>query len=437
MNLLTATILSFALAALVFAQGNQRGARPVSNTTVQTSSDIPMVSPALERYTQGALRGDLWRRPDLSPRDRSIVTLAALITRNQTTELPYYVTLALDNGVRPSEISEIITHLAFYSGWANATSAVAVVKAVFDQRGIGADQLPAASPPLLPLDQAAEEQRATRVQQDVGPVSPGLVQYTADLLFRDLWLRPDLAPRDRSLVTVSALITSGQVAQIPFHLNKAMDNGLTRAQAGEMLTQLAFYAGWPHVFSAVPVVKEVVVSRPPSGDAGASVATASAVTSLAADAHTQHTEVPMGNGSAIEVTPNESRPSARGAAPNFTGSVVIDPLFDATEHTHATGGLVTFEPSARTAWHTHPAGQTLIVTSGVGWVQEWNGDRREIKPGDVVWIPPAVKHWHGATATNRMSHIAITYMVNGKNVDWLEPVSDEEYREQAQPTPRA
>ncbi len=138
----------------------------------------------------------------------------------------------------------------------------------------------------------------------------------------------------------------------------------------------------------------------------------------------------MGNEPAIEVTPNGSRPSARGAAPNFTGSVVIDPLFDATEHTRATGGLVTFEPCARTAWHTHPAGQTLIVTSGVGWVQEWRDERREIKPGDVVWIPPGVKHWHGATVTNRMSHIAITNMVNGRNVDWLEPVSDQEYRGQ-------
>jgi quercetin dioxygenase-like cupin family protein len=107
--------------------------------------------------------------------------------------------------------------------------------------------------------------------------------------------------------------------------------------------------------------------------------------------------------------------------------VVIDPLFEASEHTHATGGLVTFEPGARTAWHTHPAGQTLIVTSGTGWVQESGGERRQIQPGDVIWIPPNVKHWHGATTTNRMSHIAITNMVDGRNVDWLEQVSDVEY----------
>ena len=129
----------------------------------------------------------------------------------------------------------------------------------------------------------------------------------------------------------------------------------------------------------------------------------------------------------IEIKLNGSRPSGRGPAHNFTGSVVIDPLFEASAHTHATGGLVTFEPGARTAWHTHPAGQMLIVTSGTGWVQESGGERRQIQPGDVIWIPPNVKHWHGATTTNRMSHIAITNMVDGSNVDWLEQVSDVEY----------
>ena len=94
----------------------------------------------------------------------------------------------------------------------------------------------------------------------------------------------------------------------------------------------------------------------------------------------------------------------------------------------STGGHVTFEPGARSAWHTHPAGQILIVTSGVGWVQEWNGDKREIRPGDVIWTPPGVKHWHGATATNEMSHVAIQELVDGRNVDWMEDVSDEQYR---------
>lgn len=230
-----------------------------ANTNQNTSmlDDIQAVSPALEGYTKDRLFGELWRRPDLSPRDRCIVTLAALIARNQTVQMTYYLNLALDNGVKPSEISEIITHLAFYSGWENAMSAVVSAKEVFRRRGIGPDQLPAAKVDLLPLNEDAEKQRATSVEQNFGSVAPGVVHYTTDVLFRDLWLRPGLAPRDRSLVTVSALIASGQVAQVGYHLNRAMDNGLTQKQASEVLTQLAFYAGWPNVFSVLPVVKEV------------------------------------------------------------------------------------------------------------------------------------------------------------------------------------
>ena len=135
----------------------------------------------------------MWKRPDLAPRDRSIITLSALIARNQTIDMPFYVNLALDNGVKPREISEIITHLAFYSGWANAMSAVSAAKAVFAARNIGTDQLPPASPTLLPLDETAEADRAARVGSQFGTAFPGIVNNTTNVLFRDLWLRPDLA----------------------------------------------------------------------------------------------------------------------------------------------------------------------------------------------------------------------------------------------------
>ena len=128
------------------------------------------------------------------------------------------------------------------------------------------------------------------------------------------------------------------------------------------------------------------------------------------------------------ISPNGSRSSTRGAAAVFTGDVIVELLYGANEHTSSTGGHVIFAPGARSAWHTHPAGQILIVTSGTGWVQEEGGQKREIKPGDVIWTPPGVKHWHGATATNSMSHIAISNMAGGKNVDWMEQVSDEQYR---------
>ncbi|MBI2737191.1 MAG: carboxymuconolactone decarboxylase family protein [Rhodospirillales bacterium] len=228
---------------------------------VSTLDNVRKVAPALEKYAQGPL-ADLWRRPGLAPRDRSIITLAALIARNQPAELAVQLERALDNGVKPCEIAEIITHLAFYSGWPNAMAAVAVAKDIFARRNIGTDQLPAGSPPPLPLNEAAEAERAARVGQQFGAAFPGIVQYTTDVLFLDLWLRPDPAPRDRSLVTVSALIASGQVAQVPYHLGRAMDNGLTEAQAAEAITHLAFYAGWPNAFSALPVAKDVFEKRP-------------------------------------------------------------------------------------------------------------------------------------------------------------------------------
>ncbi len=122
-----------------------------------------------------------------------------------------------------------------------------------------------------------------------------------------------------------------------------------------------------------------------------------------------------------------SRPSIKGPEKTFTGNVRIDPLMDPPEPSRLYGGLVTFEPGARTAWHTHPLGQTLIVTAGCGWTQCWGEPKVEIRPGDVVWCPPDKKHWHGATATTAMSHIAIVEKLNGKAVDWMEKVSDEQY----------
>jgi quercetin dioxygenase-like cupin family protein len=129
----------------------------------------------------------------------------------------------------------------------------------------------------------------------------------------------------------------------------------------------------------------------------------------------------------IEITTHDSRGSVAGPASNFTGSVSQEPLFRAPDKSKISVGLVTFAAGARTAWHTHPAGQILVVTSGSGWIQELGGERRDIKPGDVVWIPPGIKHWHGAGATSAMSHISIVETVEGKTADWKEQVGDEQY----------
>jgi len=123
-----------------------------------------------------------------------------------------------------------------------------------------------------------------------------------------------------------------------------------------------------------------------------------------------------------------NQPSAKGPAEWFTGTVRIDPMIATTPPARVAGALVTFEPGARTAWHTHPLGQTLVVTAGLGWTQCAGGPVDEIRPGDVVWFPPGEKHWHGATPTTAMSHLAIQEQLDGKAVDWMEQVSDADYR---------
>lgn len=252
MKLIAMTLASLSLLASAAAQADPKNPR----------DDVSAVAPALERYRQNSLFGDLWKRPGLNPRDRSIVTLSALITRNQAAEMPDYMNLALDSGVKASEISEIVTHLAFYAGWGNAMAATAVARDGFTSRKITLDQLSPASPELLALNEAAEADRAKRVGDLFGTVFPGVVQYTTDVLFRDLWLRPGLAPRDRSLVTISALVASGQVAQLTGHVSIGMNNGLTQTEIAEALTHLAFYVGWPNVFSAMPVAKDAFEKRP-------------------------------------------------------------------------------------------------------------------------------------------------------------------------------
>jgi len=129
----------------------------------------------------------------------------------------------------------------------------------------------------------------------------------------------------------------------------------------------------------------------------------------------------------MEIKRIGSQPSYKGPADYFTGTVRVDPLFDSPDPARVVGASVTFEPGARTAWHTHPLGQTLIVIAGCGWVQRWGGPIERIRPGDVISIPPGEKHWHGATAATAMTHIAIQEQLDGKAADWMEHVSDEQY----------
>ncbi|MDH7795827.1 MULTISPECIES: carboxymuconolactone decarboxylase family protein [unclassified Beijerinckia] len=396
------SLFAATLAALSFTSAQAQERRPSAPQVAPP--EVRAVAPALAAYTDEVLFDDLWKRAELSPRDRSIVTVAALVAGTHVRQMTGHFNRALDNGVKPRELIGIITHLAFYSGWPNAMSAVSVAKDVFAQRGIGVDQLSASATGLLALDAASEAQRAAAVQGTVGPVAPALAQYTNATLFGDLWRQPDLAPRDRSLVTIAALIASGQVDQLKFHIGRGMENGLSSIQISETITHLAFYAGWPRAMSAVPVAKAVFEAQAAS-----------------------ETRPATEKDAALEILRGGSMPLSMGTTPNFTGTVRVASRFQRNDPARVGGETVSFEPGARTAWHSHPLGQTLIVTSGCGWVQREGGPIEDIRLGDVVLIPPNVKHWHGATNSSAMTHIAIVEALNGKSTDWMEPVSDAQY----------
>ncbi len=226
------------------------GAIPPASADVRQSL---AAAPKLDSDMKNVVFGELWERPGLSKRDRSLVTVTAEIAQGHMGTLPFQFTYALENGVRPQELAGAVTHIAYYSGVSGAVEAEDVLARVFAEREIKLSTLEAVKAQPVPDKAAAKAQREV-VQSMVGDVSPGLA-FSNTILNGDLWLRDDLSPRDRSLVTVSALITQGNVEQIPVHVDKGIANGLTRAEIGEVITQLAFYAGWPRAFSAAAVVK--------------------------------------------------------------------------------------------------------------------------------------------------------------------------------------
>lgn len=222
------------------------GAAPLAAQPVERVAPEAMrrVAPGLAEYTDRVLFGDVWKREALRPRDRSLVTISALIATGKTAQLTGHLGRALDNGVTPAEVSAVLTQLAFYAGWPNAVSAVTVVDEVFTRRGLQVG--PAVS----------ARARASVPETRGGEVAPKLLGLTRSLLEGDLWLRDDLAPRDRSLATIAALAAAGETEALAAELRRGAGHGLTREEIAETITHLAFYAGWPRAQAALPVLEK-------------------------------------------------------------------------------------------------------------------------------------------------------------------------------------
>jgi 4-carboxymuconolactone decarboxylase len=383
-------IMTAALAMATPAEAQERPSVAPKN--------MQAIAPALADYTDEVLFGDVWIRPELSPRDRSFVTLTVLISTGKTAQLPGHLGRGLTNGIKPSEIAGMVTHLALYTGWPNAVSSLNEIEKVFAERKIDAAALaPVQSPPIpIPPSDAA---RAATVRSEIARTAPKFAALTDDVIFGDLWRRSDLSPRDRSLVTIAATAAGGDSEQLAFHIGRGLENGLSQADIGEALTHLAFYAGWPKASGAIAVASDVFAKQ------------------QAAAAPAARVQV---------ISPGQS--PVTGPASRFTGTATVTSPFKGTGRARLGGGTVTFKAGAHTNWHTHPLGQLLIVTAGQGWVQAEGEAVRAIRPGDTVWIAPDVKHWHGATRTSAMTHVAVSEADGDTSVTWLEPVSDAQYR---------
>ncbi|TCM47190.1 4-carboxymuconolactone decarboxylase [Rhizobium sp. PP-F2F-G48] len=222
---------------------------------------VHQTTPGLGDYTDRILFADNWERSELVKRDRSLVTITALIATGQTTQLTGHLNRALDNGMTAGQIAGIITHQAFYAGWPRANSAVGVAREVFDKRSISTDQLAGLIDQKIDLDEDAEAARAAALEADIGSIAPALAAYTNDVLFGEVWRGAELSPRDRSLTTITTLVANGDADQLRFHIDRGLENGLSPTEISETITHLAFYAGWPRAMTAVAVAKAAFAAR--------------------------------------------------------------------------------------------------------------------------------------------------------------------------------
>lgn len=241
--------------------------------------------------------------------------------------------------------------------------------------------------------------KQTAGHDQLGDFAPLFAHFNDDVLFGQVWSREEeLSAHDRSMITCAGLMAMGLFPQLQSHMNLAKRNGVTRSEMVELITQLAFYAGWPKAWSAFNLAKEIFGDEEATADAGRSEAMNQA-----------------------DVLPNSGFYPLGDPAdgPNFTGHAW---LYHLTEpDVECSAGNVTFAPGCFNRWHTHPHGQLLLVTAGLGWEQEEGRKPRQLKPGDVVFCPAGVRHWHGASRNSSMTHVAVTPAREGQSpVEWLD-----------------
>lgn len=342
----------------------------------------------------------------LSAKQESIIPIAAFTARGDLRKLKPALGDGLDAGLTINEIKEILVQMYAYAGFPRSLNGIDTFMGVLEERKQkGIRDVPGKEPSPIPANRSSIE-RGTEIQTRLmgAPATgtyiafaPAIDAFLKGHLFGDIFGRDNLDFQTRELATISALASmEGVNPQLRGHVNVGLNTGLSEAQLRGLTTVLETRVGREEAVNVHEILENVLSSR--QAERG------------------------------LRITRSGSQPPSQGSAEHFTGSVTINMLFTADEPSRATGGLVTFQPGSRTTWHRHPLGQTLIVTAGSGRIQQWGGPVEEIRQGDVVRIPPGLKHWHGAAPDSAMAHIAIQESLEGKTADWNEQVSDDQYQ---------
>ena len=345
----------------------------------------------------------------LSDRHKAMIPIAAFTATGNMQKLETALGEGLDAGLTVNEIKEILVHTYAYAGFPRALNGIATCMAVLDERkekGINDKTGKEATPMPADLDRTTygHKVRNALVGSDISkrtsgyPVfTPIIDQFLVEHLFADIFYRDVLSHQERELVTISILAAmTGTEAQLKAHLRIAMNAGLNKAQLEEYAAVLRQEVGADSADRATVTLNDLL---------GLSL--------------------PAKQTQSVKVIKHGA--TTKGSTDHFTGHVTVESRFSSEIPNSYGGGLVKFEAGARTAWHTHPLGQTLIVISGRGLVQSEGETVQAIVPGDVVWIPANERHWHGAAPDSPMSHVAISAPRNGTTVEWMEHVDDEQY----------
>jgi len=354
----------------------------------------------------------------LSVKQQRLAAIAAFTANGDLPKLALALNDGLDARWTVNEIKEVLVQMYAYAGFPRSLNGITTFMAILDQRrGKGiVDEVgrePSPMPPGKTSVEVGTEMLAKLGAAPSGPhleFAPAIDRFLRGHLFGDIIARDNLDVQSRELATISALATLDRVdPQLASHFNVGMNAGLTEAQLRSLVAVIADQVDTRHGDHAAEVLARALGKR--------------AATPKPVVAPSQPSSAPP----MVRVQHHAARSIETAPAEHFTGVGHVERMFQAGDPARASGASVTFEPGARTAWHVHPLGQTLIVTGGIGWVQQWGEPKQTIEAGDVVTIPPNVKHWHGATATTAMTHIAIQEQLDGKTVEWMEAVSAGQY----------